>query len=253
MQAGGQQLRAAADGGPDAMSNTDFGGYGQIDDDDPSSDLTSIIAIARQLIARIDTIKIVKVLAVHPGSGTPPTGGTVDVKILVNQIDGMGNPVQHDKVNGIQVFRMQAGPWAIVMDPAVGDKGIVVCADRDSSLAVKNNDVANPGSRRRHNVADGIYIGGVASMNSAPTGWLQFNLDGTWSLTDKNGNVLQGSSNGITLTPGGGGVIKVDGNLQVTGTIIGGEGGGDQVNLATHTHSGVQTGGGTSGPPTPGS
>lgn len=230
-----------------------FGGYSQIDDDDSSSDLTTIMAIAQRLIERMSVMKLVKVVAVHPGSGTPPVGGTVDVQLLVNQIDGMGNPVQHGTVNGLPVFRSQGGPWAIIIDPAVGDYGFVVCADRDSSLVLQTPGQANPGSRRRYNVADGVYIGGVGSMNAAPTGYVQLNADGTWNLTDKFGNVLQGASGGITATPAGGGVFKVSGNLQVTGSIIGGDPGSDQVNLQTHTHTGVTTGGGTSGPPTPGS
>ena len=234
------------------MSNTDFG-YGQVGLDDGSSDLNTIVAIARQLIQRIDVMKLVKVTAIHPGSGTPPAGGTVDVLPLVNQIDGNGNPVQHGTVYGLPVFRLQAGPWAIIADPVIGDYGFVVCADRDSSLVLKTPGQANPGSRRRYNLADGIFIGGVGSMNGAPTSYLQLKSDGSWSLTDKFGNMLLGNSSGITATPASGGVFKVSGNLQVTGTIMGGEGGADTVNLTTHTHTGVQTGGGTSGPPTPGS
>lgn len=235
------------------MSDQGGFGYGQISDADASDDLSVIMAIVRQMMNGLDVMKLVKVTAVHPGSGTPPAGGTVDVQLLVSQLDGMGNPVQHGVVNGLPVCRIQAGPWAIIADPAVGDYGFVICADRDSSLVVKQPGIANPGSWRRHNVADGVYVGGVGILNAAPTSYLQLNPDGSWSLTDKFGNVLQGDSNGITATPKGGGVFKVSGNLQVTGTIIGGEGGGDQVNLSTHTHSGVQTGGGTSGPPTPGS
>jgi phage baseplate assembly protein gpV len=42
------------------------------------------------------------------------------------------------------------------------------------------------------------------------------------------------------------------GDVRVTGEATAGYGTGDQVTLQRHTHGGVQTGGGTSGPPTPG-
>jgi GpV-like protein with Apex motif len=223
------------------MSDT---GYGQINPTTAgSSDLNAIAAIVRQMVNRLDIMKLVKVTAIHPGSGTPPSGGTVDVLPLVNQIDGSGNPVQHGTVFGLPVFRLQAGNTAIIMDPAVGDYGYVVCADRDSSLVLKTPGQANPGSRRRYNLADGVFICGVGSMNGKPTSYLWFKSDGSWTLTAGSSPVLQSISGGIKLT----------GNLQVTGTITQGEGGGDQVSLATHTHSGVTTGSGTSGPPTPGS
>lgn len=224
------------------MSDQGFG-YGQISDDDSTDDLTAIVAIIRQLIGQLNVMKLVQVKAVTPGTGTPPTGGTVDVQLLVSQLDGQGNPVQHGIVHGLPVFRLQAGPWAIIADPVVGDYGFIVCADRDSSLVLKNPGIANPGSiGRRYNVADGVYVGGVGSMNAAPTSWVQLNSDGTWNLTDKNGNVLKGSSNGIAIT----GNVAVRGNITATGSIISGFGGADQVGLQTHTHPS------NGSPPTPG-
>lgn len=48
----------------------------------------------------------------------------------------------------------------------------------------------------------------------------------------------------------GGGVYA--GDLKTSGNVIAGVGGADQVGLTTHKHGGVQTGGGQSGAPTPG-
>src|ERR1700678_4064982 len=120
--------------------------------------------------------------------GAPPSPGAVDVLPLVNQIDGNGFPTQHGTVNGLPVWRFQFGPWAIVADPAVGDYGYVICADRDSSLVVKNPGQANPGSRRKYNVADAVYVGGLLNAVPAATLWLK--TDGTWVLMDKPGNVV---------------------------------------------------------------
>jgi hypothetical protein len=53
-----------------------------------------------------------------------------------------------------------------------------------------------------------------------------------------------------SITAVGGGTFA--GNLETSGDIVAGKGGADQVGLQTHDHGGVQTGSGTSGPPTPG-
>ena len=241
----------------DQTSTSGSTGAGQQYPEDSNSDFTVIAFIVRQMIAQMDTMKPVQVVAVHPGSGSPPVAGTVDVQLLVSLLDGSGNAVQQGVVYGVPYFRLQGGPWAVILDPAVKDYGFVVCSDRDISnvtaAAAKNNSSlqVNPGSYRKYSVSDGIYVGGC--FNQVPAGYVWLKADGTWTLNDKLGNVLQGDANGITATPISGKPFKVAGNLQVTGTITSGEGGGDQVSLQTHTHSGVQTGGGTSGPPTPGS
>jgi hypothetical protein len=240
------------------MSNTDFG-YGQVGPDDGSTDLSAIVAIARRLIERLDVMKLVKVVAVHAGSGSPPAPGTVDVQLLVNQVDGNFYGVPHGTVFGLPYFRFQAGPWAIVADPVKGDVGFVVVADRDSSNVAKNpGQQVNPASRRRYNIADGLYVGGCLNAVPAATIWLK--SDGTLVITDKPGNVIQSSSSGIVIT----GNVKVTGtleatklqtddqgltvtgNISATGTIIAGQGGADQVGLQTHTHPA------NGSPPTPG-
>ena len=238
-------------------------GYGQIQPDDAATDLNAIVAVARQLIERLDTMKLVQIQAVHAGSGSPPAAGTVDVLQLVSQIDGNGFPVKHGTVYGIPFFRLQGGPWAIICDPAKDDYGYVVCADRDSSLVVKNSGgQQNPGSRRRYNVADGVYVGGI--INAVPAAWAWFKSDGTCVISDKLGNVLQSSSDGWALTGNvtvtgtltatkletGEDGLTVTGAITATGDITAGFGGGDQVGLQTHEHPTAASG--PPSPPTPG-
>lgn len=230
-------------------------GYAHFQPDDVASDLNAMAYIARQVLAQVDTMKIVKVIGVHPGSGSPPAVGTVDVQPLVNQIDGEGFGVAHGIVYGLPFMRWQAGGWAIVADPVVGDTGLLICADRDISNVVKNNAQANPGSRRRHNMSDGIYLGAI--LGAAPTSYFQANSDGTWKLADKAGNVIVSATSGISLTPAGGtltvngtisvtGGVNVTGNIAATGTITAGVGGADSVTLQLHTHTANNT------PPTAG-
>ena len=228
------------------MSNTDVG-YGSQFPDDSNTDSTGISFIVRALLSRIDTMKVVQVKAVHPGAGTPPAPGTVDVQPLVNQIDFANPPnaTPHGIIYGLPFIRWQGGMWAVINDPAINDIGIIICADRDISTVKNTKAQANPGSFRRLNVADGVYLGGILNAVPAATYWLK--PDGSLQVADAFGNVLQTSNTGFALT----GNVAVTGNITASGTIIAGLGGADQVGLTTHLHTSENAGDPTS-PPTPG-
>jgi hypothetical protein len=221
------------------MSDVGTFGYGQLRTEDFGSDANAVAFVARQLIGQIATAKIVKVVAVHAGSGTE--AGTVDVQPLVKQTDGNGYAVSHGTVFGLPYFRLQAGPWAIIAEPAAGDTGLIICADRDSSSVVRSGGEATPPSRRRYNIADGIYFGGIGLFNAAPQASFQFNSDGTFTLSDQSGNVLKTTSSGFELT----GNLAVTGDVTATGAVAAGQGGAP-VGLQTHTHPSNDS------PPTPG-
>ena len=148
-------------------------GYGQQDPNDSAGSFNLWSFVARQMIARISTMKLVKVVAVHVDSpdGVGPAG-TVDVLPLVSQIDGQGNAVPHGVVYGIPFLRLGAGGCAVVIDPKVDDLGMVVVADRDISSVKKTRDVSTPGSRRTYDLADGVYVGEVLAQ--VPTCYVAF-------------------------------------------------------------------------------
>lgn len=224
-------------------------GYSQQGPNDHSDEFNAIAFLVQQLIAQIESAMPVQVTAVHAGSGSPPPAPTVDVQLLVSQIDGNGNVVQNGVVYGLPVFRLQGGPWAIVIDPAPNDFGWIIAADRDITPVKATPGIQAPGSPRKYSYSDGIFLP-CPFGGAVPAGTFYFKADGTWTLTDKNGNVLQGTSSGITATPASGGNFVIDGNLRVTGTVIGGYGGADQVGLTTHEHPTAATG--APSPPTPG-
>lgn len=224
-------------------------GYGQMSLDDASSEVNAIAFMIRAMMARMSTMKLVKVIAVHPGDGDPGPAGTVDVLPLVNQVDGNNNSMPHGTVYGIPWFRIQGGGAAIICDPAVDDVGYVVVSDRDiSAVKTSGGKQSNPGSFRKFDLADGIYVGGC--LNAAPTSYVRFKADGGLKIVDGHGNVLETTAGGFELTPAAGGAFKVTGNIQATGTIIAGFGGADQVSLQTHVHPTAALG--APSPPTPG-
>ena len=127
------------------------------------------------LLNQMNIGTLVKVTAVTNSGGLDPVG-FVDVQPLVNQLTGDGTKMPHAEVYNLPYFRLQGGTDAIIIDPKVGDIGIAVFADRDISSVKANKAQANPGSGRRNDMADGLYIGGV--LNGTPEQYIQYNGSG---------------------------------------------------------------------------
>lgn len=215
----------------DTSSSSGYAGQQGLNDD--TSDFNKVAFQAKQLIALISTATLVEIVSCTNAGGVAPFG-YVDVQPLVNLIDGMGNSSPHREVHTLPYFRLQGGANAVIIDPAPGDIGIAVFADRDISSVKSTQAQANPGSRRRFSMADGIYIGGV--LNGVPKQYVQFTATGI-NIVDMNGNV-------IAMKPGS---IAITGNLTVTGNVTAGFG-GTYVDLLHHVHQ--DSGGeGDGGPP----
>lgn len=131
--------------------------------------------VIQQAIAKMQTATIVKVEACSNDGGVSPVG-TVDVQILVNQINGQGVPTPHVTMYGLPYLRVQGGANAVILDPQPGDLGIAVFASRDISTVVSTKAQANPGSYRQYDFSDGMYLGGL--LNGSPTQYVQFALGG---------------------------------------------------------------------------
>ena len=205
---------------------------------DGMSDENSQNLIISSLLSRLQTASLVQVKSVT-GTGLLAPVGFCSVSPLVHQMDGAGNVQPHGIINNLPYFRLQGGQNAVIMDPEVGDIGLALFASRDISSVKATKAAAPPGSRRRHDWADGLYLGGF--LNGAPQQYVQF-------LRNRAGiNVI--SPGPITLQAP---TVAVEGNLTVTGTTTGqGDGVFANVSVANHVQS---NGGGTgnSGPPVAG-
>lgn len=160
--------------------------------------------VFKTLAGRMATATLVQVTAVHPGSGL--LQGTVDVQLLVDQQDEQGNATPHGVVYGLPYARVQAGAGAIIVDPAVGDIGVAVFASRDISavkantakLAAGSAKTANPGSFRRFDYADGIYLFTALSATQ-PTDYVQILPAGGINMADRFGNTIAMADGGVTI------------------------------------------------------
>lgn len=196
------------------MSGAQNGGLGFRGFQEPdtaSSDFSAHAFLIESMIAKIAGATLVKVMAVTNAGGVSPVG-FVDIMPLVNQVDGAGNAVPHETISHCPYFRLQGGTNAIILDPQVGDIGIAIFASRDISSVMANKGQANPGSRRQHDMADGLYIGGV--LNGSPVQFIQFNADGITVVTP--GNITVQAQGNLVAQVQGDVTATVSGNLTAT-------------------------------------
>jgi hypothetical protein len=140
-----------------------------------SSEFNAQSFLVESLLSKINTTTLVKVVAVT-NAGTLDPVGFVDIIPLVNKLDGSGKALPNGIIYHCCYFRLQGGLNAVIIDPQVNDIGICCFADKDISSVQINKHTSNPGSYRRFDCSDGIYLGGV--LNGLPTQIVQFNTAG---------------------------------------------------------------------------
>lgn len=234
---------------------------------DATDQYNALTFVISQVLSGRNFAALVKVVSVTAERGLA-LAGTVDVQPLVNQLDGQGNAIPHGIVNDLPYIRAQGGADAVIIDPKVGDIGICVFCDRDSSAVQATRDAANPGSLRRSDMADGVYIGGL--LNAVPEQYVLFEAAGIKMVSPTNITLqapkiqlvapvveITATTSTTITTP----AFTVNGNTQfngdatATGTMKAPtvNGTNDVVfagkSSKGHKHGGVQTGGGQTGAP----
>jgi hypothetical protein len=184
-------------------------------------------------------VKVVRSPYDKDGNDIPPGTvgpiGFVDVQPIVNQVDGYGNATPHGTIYKISYFRYQSANGAIISDPVVGDIGSLAIDDRDTSIVRSTGAQANPGSRRKHDLADGVYHG--QQQAGTPVQGVTFTDTGL-KIFDKNGNTITTANNLVTIKVGNATyTFDQNGNFKASGNVIAGQGGSDSVTLQQHTHN----------------
>jgi hypothetical protein len=214
-----------------------------------SSDSESLDFIFKTLLSGMFFFEIVQVKAVR---GNAPSL-VVDVLPLLSRTDRTGAQIDNSIIYSIPVWRLQRGGSAIIMNPVVGDIGVIAVCDRDTSLVVANRKQSVPSSKRTHSKSDSIYFGGV--LNMPPSQFIEFS-DGSINVTSPNPvNITCSKANitapdGVEMTTP---LLKVSGMIEAGGDIIDNSSSQsvtvkqarDAYNDHTHNVSGVQSGGDT--------
>jgi len=213
---------------------------------DSASEIGKLNFIIRSALSKTRTSIPVQIISVSNAGGLSPVG-TVSVQPLVNAVDGEGNSWPHGIIYNVPYVRIQGGANGIILDPQVNDIGIAIICDRDISTvqnvgksinpATGNNFTSAPGSNRKNDMSDMIYIQTI--IGAAPTQYVQFNSTG---ITITSPTTVTINATNININ----GKLTVVGDVETTGTLK-----NNTKNVgSTHTHSGVTTGSGTTGAPT---
>lgn len=184
-----------------------------------TSDAESQKYVFERLLSGAFFIELVQVQAVR---GAAPNL-VVDATPLVTRTDPSGAMIQNSPIFNIPVFRLQRGGSAIIMNPVIGDIGMIAICDRDTTIARANRKESPPGSRRKHSKSDALYLGGF--LNAQPTEYVEFTGSGINIKSSGTVNI-----NGLK--------IHADGKLELAdGSIVDG-----------HDHGGIEPGSGRTDP-----
>ena len=182
---------------------------GQIDYTTGTSELNAQSFLVEQIINRVQTATLVKIITVTNEGGIEPVG-FVSVKPMVNQMTGDRRSVEHGIIYNVPYFRIQGGTDAIILDPKVGDIGICLFCSRDISVVKNTRKQANPGSYRKFALADGLYIGGV--LNGLPVQYIAFSAAGI-TVTSPTKIIINAPETEINSN------VTITGNTEFVGTV----------------------------------
>lgn len=194
---------------------------------DADTDFQALRFFVKQRLLKIQTSTLVEVQAVH-GGGVGPIG-TVDVLPLVNQVDGAGNSIPHKTIYGRPYSRLMGGASAVIMDPAVGDKGLMVFASRDLTAVIVSQEQSPPPSLRTYSYADGLYVFSCLS-DGDPTQYIEF-VPNDGGINVKTSGAFNVDAASMTVTTSG--ATNINGaQISSAGEVTDADG---KV-LGTHTH-----------------
>lgn len=173
---------------------------------------------------------------------------TVVVAIRENILDPetrVPTPTQIPVLSDVPVIMFRAGGFAITFPVQAGDECLLIFGDNDYGAWWQSGGVQNQIDRRRHDLSDSFAIVGLWSQpnvleNYSPDSVQLRSVDGNRIIEIDNANV------NINVT-GGKVTVTSDTEVDISATTVKLQG----KNFLTHTHSGIATGGGTSGPVTP--
>jgi hypothetical protein len=183
-----------------------------------SSDANALAFMFRKLMSESKFIELVTVEEVDAEAKT------CKVKPLIIPVAASGVPIDVQPVSDIPYFRLQMGGSAIVINPKVGDMGLMLICDENTTGVLAGKSAATASTGQQHSRQFGIYLGGVALLNGEPTEYIEF------------------TGSGINIVAPNG--VNIDGEVTTTGTITAsGEVTGNGIKLSSHVHGGVQSGG----------
>ena len=169
------------------------------------------------------------------------------VRPLIALLTTSGETVKRAQVARVPVVALGGGGFVINFPLRPGDRGWIEASDRDISLFLQSGGDAAPNTLRLHSFEDGRFIPDIfaafdVSQVAGDAMTIQ-SADGAVRLELSPARIKMTAPD-VTINTG---LLTVNGPVATVGTLT-----NNGVNVgSTHAHTGVQTGGGTSGPPAP--
>lgn len=165
---------------------------------------------------------------------------------IIYKEDGTKEYVNLPPLIHVPICFPKAGGFILTMPIKENDEVLVVFSSRCIDAWWQSGGIQKPMEIRMHDLSDGFAIPGPCSVpnvipNISSTGAQLRNKAGTTYVEiSDDGKIKLVSPSEIGVT----GNLKVSGSIMAVGDVTAGP-----VSLLTHAHSGVTTGGGSSGPP----
>lgn len=198
--------------------------------------------------------KLVNLHTLLPGviHSFDPVKQTAQVQPCIKRIFIDKGPVNLPMCVDVPVEFPGGGGYFLTFPVKAGDECVLAFSERAIDFWYQNGGIQLPSEYRLHDLSDAIARVG---LNSQPNKITSFNVTGT-ELRNRSRTmrVTMGDNNTIeNVVPGGStllanGTFTINANLVINGTTNStGQIIGAGINLTTHRHTGVQTGGGNTG------
>ena len=169
---------------------------------------------------------------------------------MVQLVDTGGVRVSRASIARVPIFQIGAGGFVLSFPVVAGDLGWLIAADRDIQGYLSSLTEQPPQSKRFHDFRDGIFFPDSARRFavSAPDGAVSIEMQGGAIQLYLSPDKIE-IKHPITVqidAPD----VQVNGNITASGTIRAGQVIQGNIELGTHLHSGVTSGGANTGLPT---
>lgn len=193
--------------------------------------------MVNDMISDIHTAMPATIVSFDPGSCTATILPKAQIK------DNNGKKMDYPQVSGVPVVMIQAaGQGATIAMPVkAGDGCLFVVAEQALDYWMYGKET---GTNLKFDLSSGIAIPGLFVAGNSV---VEEACTSESIIIDNNGTRIAVSQGNIAIR----GDVSIEGNLTITGTIdASGDVSGASTSLHNHTHSGVTTGGGSTGKPT---
>lgn len=226
-----------------------------IDDFTGSSTINALTFMIKTIIGQVVHTAIPVVVTSVDRKGEGSGAGYLSCKPLVMQRSAAGQSLPNVEIPRIPYFRLQHGSAAFICDPKVGDVGIAIFAQSDTSQVNGDGKEKAAGSFRTFDMSDGFYLGGF--WGQTPQTFVHIEDSGEITITATKSitvNCKTAEINASTSYTVNAPTINLNGRINgggsgSQGAAFRGDVTADNISLKTHVHGGVEHGGSTTSGP----